>query len=130
MRADYDDIFYMKLALDAVEHWRNDPIFKDYYHESGMAFAENIGMGRGAIENYKKLGADVKLRSSRSRMLEGDLVAFSKKQTGRVQRSVSVGAKVKALCEASSKRPLLLALSTMKLLSRHCQLIPVEYVLE
>lgn len=59
MRADYDDIFYMKLALDAVEHWRNDPIFKDYYHESGMAFAENIGMGRGAIENYK-LGADVK----------------------------------------------------------------------
>jgi sarcosine oxidase/L-pipecolate oxidase len=60
VRADYDDIFYMKLALDAVEHWRTDPIFKDYYHETGMAFAENIGMGRGAIENYKTLGADVK----------------------------------------------------------------------
>lgn len=60
VRADYDDIFYMKLALEAVENWRTDPIFKDYYHETGMTFAENIGMGQGAIKNYKALGADVK----------------------------------------------------------------------
>lgn len=60
VRADYDDIFYMKLALDAVDEWRKNPIFKSYYHETGMAFTENIGMGRGAIENYKALGANVK----------------------------------------------------------------------
>ncbi|KAE9378260.1 sarcosine oxidase [Stipitochalara longipes BDJ] len=59
VRADYDDIMYMELALEAVELWRNDPIFKDYYHQTGMAFAENIGMGRQAIKNYKTLGADV-----------------------------------------------------------------------
>ncbi|KAH7346471.1 FAD dependent oxidoreductase [Rhexocercosporidium sp. MPI-PUGE-AT-0058] len=58
--ADYGDIFYMKLALEAVEHWRTNPIFKDYYHESGIALLENVNMGRGALENYRKLGVDVK----------------------------------------------------------------------
>ncbi|KAH0559377.1 hypothetical protein GP486_004111 [Trichoglossum hirsutum] len=58
IRADYDDIFYMKLALEAQELWRTDPIYKPYYHESGMLFAENIGMGQGSIENYKTLRAD------------------------------------------------------------------------
>ncbi|KAI9774044.1 MAG: hypothetical protein M1839_001929 [Geoglossum umbratile] len=58
IRADYDDIFYMKLALEALEHWRNDPIYKPYYHESGALFAEDTGMGRKCIENYKTLGGE------------------------------------------------------------------------
>jgi sarcosine oxidase/L-pipecolate oxidase len=58
IRADYDDIMYMQLALEAQELWRNDPIFKPYYHESGLLMAEQIGPGRKSHENYRKLGCD------------------------------------------------------------------------
>lgn len=58
VRADYDDIFYMKLALEAVEAWRNDSLYSPYYHECGMLFAEEISMGRLSFENYKTLGVD------------------------------------------------------------------------
>jgi sarcosine oxidase / L-pipecolate oxidase len=60
VRADYADIFYMRLALEAVHRWRNDPLYQKFYHETGMAFTENIGMGRATIKNYKALGAAVK----------------------------------------------------------------------
>jgi sarcosine oxidase / L-pipecolate oxidase len=57
IRADYDDIFYMKLALEALELWRSDPIYKPYYHESGMLFAEDRGMGSQVLANYRVVGA-------------------------------------------------------------------------
>jgi sarcosine oxidase / L-pipecolate oxidase len=60
VRADYDDLFYMKLALEALEFWRNDPIYKPYYHETGMLFAENWGMGSRVLANYEIVGADHK----------------------------------------------------------------------
>ncbi|KAK5659443.1 hypothetical protein OQA88_644 [Cercophora sp. LCS_1] len=60
IRSDYPDPIYMKLALEAQEHWRSNPIFQPYYHECGMLFAEEIGMGRAAYANYKKLGVDFK----------------------------------------------------------------------
>jgi sarcosine oxidase / L-pipecolate oxidase len=59
IRADYDDIFYMKLALEAQKLWRDDPIYSPYYHETGMLFAEDMGMGRKAFEHYKTLGGNV-----------------------------------------------------------------------
>lgn len=58
IRADYPDLLYMKLALEAQEQWRNDPIYSPYYHESGMLFAEDFGMGRDALQNYKTLLGD------------------------------------------------------------------------
>jgi sarcosine oxidase/L-pipecolate oxidase len=58
IRADYDDIFYMKLALEAQRLWRSDPIYKPYYRESGMLFAEDMGMCRKCVENYKALGEE------------------------------------------------------------------------
>jgi hypothetical protein len=58
IRADYDDIFYMKLALEAQELWRSDPIYNPYYHESGMLFAEDMGMGSKSFKNYNALGVD------------------------------------------------------------------------
>ena len=45
VRSDYHDIFYMKLALEAQELWRNDSLYKPYYHETGMLFAENVRQG-------------------------------------------------------------------------------------
>lgn len=58
VRADYGDVMYMKLALEAQELWRNDPIYKPYYHQVGMLYAESKGMGKSFIANYKKLGID------------------------------------------------------------------------
>lgn len=58
IRADYPDLVYMRLALEAQDIWRTDPIFKPFYHESGMLFAEEIGMGRASLENYKSLGVE------------------------------------------------------------------------
>lgn len=56
IRADYPDLLYMKLALEAQELWRRDSIHAPYYHESGMLFAEDFGMGRAALKNYETLG--------------------------------------------------------------------------
>jgi sarcosine oxidase/L-pipecolate oxidase len=56
IRSDYRDIFYMKLALQAMEAWRNDPLFKPFYHETGMMFAENAGKGVDWLLNYGLLG--------------------------------------------------------------------------
>ena len=53
VRADYQNIFYMKLALDAQQLWRSDQTYKPYYHESGMLYAENKGMARDFLRNYE-----------------------------------------------------------------------------
>lgn len=58
VRADYPDPVYMKLAIEAQDLWRNDPIFKPYYHQCGMLFAEEINMGRDSYANYRKLGQE------------------------------------------------------------------------
>ncbi|KAK3365355.1 sarcosine oxidase [Lasiosphaeria ovina] len=60
IRADYGDPLYMRLALDAQEIWRADPVFSPHYHECGMLFAEEIGMGRASFDNYRDLGVDTK----------------------------------------------------------------------
>ncbi|KAF3909503.1 hypothetical protein AA313_de0203907 [Arthrobotrys entomopaga] len=55
IRAEYEDAFYMKLAMEAQEMWRQDPIFKPYYHETGIIFAGIEGPGQAVIDNYKKV---------------------------------------------------------------------------
>ena len=56
IRADYHDIFYTKLALEAQEWWRSDGIFRPWYHECGMCFTEKGGWTKQASENFEKLG--------------------------------------------------------------------------
>lgn len=58
IRADYPDALYMALALEAQDKWRHDPIFSPFYHEPGMLFAEDFGMGRDVLANYKNLFGD------------------------------------------------------------------------
>ena len=36
IRADYEDIFYIPKALEAKEAMKWDPLFKPFYHESGI----------------------------------------------------------------------------------------------
>ncbi|KIW35046.1 uncharacterized protein PV07_01772 [Cladophialophora immunda] len=58
IRADYDDIFYMRLALEALEKWNTDPLYEPYFHKTGMLFAEDLGMGDSSFNNYKLIGID------------------------------------------------------------------------
>ncbi|TGO38579.1 hypothetical protein BHYA_0072g00420 [Botrytis hyacinthi] len=56
VRADYEDIFYCELALKAREMWKNNPLYKPYYHESGFVIVDDTGLGRRIIDNYENLG--------------------------------------------------------------------------
>lgn len=56
IRADYPDLFYMKLALEALEAWKGDPFYKPYFHRTGMLFAEDKGRGEAFNRNYAALG--------------------------------------------------------------------------
>ena len=61
VRSDYGDIFYCKLGLETLEKWRTDPLFKKWYHQSGLLKATDhaIDLVDKTLENYKKLGVDV-----------------------------------------------------------------------
>lgn len=56
VRADYGEPFYCKLALDALEEWRSEPLYKPYFHQSGVMKVDNTGLGRKIIQNFRDLG--------------------------------------------------------------------------
>jgi sarcosine oxidase/L-pipecolate oxidase len=55
VRAEYDDLLYMDLAIEAMKLWQSDPILKPFYHEIGILFAAILEPGLRVVENYKKL---------------------------------------------------------------------------
>lgn len=79
VRADYGEAFYMKVALEAMEVWRNNPLFKPFYHESGLINIDNTGLGRKMIENYKSLKTDIKPELVNSQQLNERYKAFFEK---------------------------------------------------
>ncbi|KAI1429746.1 sarcosine oxidase-like protein [Xylaria sp. FL1777] len=60
VRADYTNILYMELALEAMEYWRSDDLYSADYHQSGLAWVSDKALPRAIIENYKKLNATEK----------------------------------------------------------------------
>lgn len=58
VRADYADIDYMRLALEAKERWANDAIWKPFYHESGAYWVSTTDFSQRVQQNFKKLGVD------------------------------------------------------------------------
>ena len=62
VRSDYGDIFYCKLGLKAIERWHTDPLFEMWFHQSGLLKAtdHSTDLVEQILENYKKLGANVK----------------------------------------------------------------------
>ncbi|KAI2472253.1 FAD dependent oxidoreductase [Annulohypoxylon bovei var. microspora] len=58
VRADYRDPVYCKLALDAQDVWRQDPLWAPFYHQTGIYWISQSGFSGEVIENYKKLGRD------------------------------------------------------------------------
>ncbi|KAK0658007.1 FAD dependent oxidoreductase [Cercophora newfieldiana] len=65
IRSDYADIVYTRLGLEAQALWRNDPLFKPFYHESGVAWISSGGnpFGERAVRNFEELGAKQDVRS-------------------------------------------------------------------
>ncbi|TDZ29850.1 L-pipecolate oxidase [Colletotrichum spinosum] len=58
VRADYADIEYMRLALEAKQSWASDPLWKAYYHESGVYWVSTTDFSRTVQDNYRRLGVD------------------------------------------------------------------------
>lgn len=58
--ADYGDEFYMSLALKSQHEWRTNPLYKQFFHESGMVNIEGTGLGYRMLQNFKELGVESK----------------------------------------------------------------------
>ncbi|VDC00318.1 unnamed protein product [Peniophora sp. CBMAI 1063] len=60
VRTAYNDIFYTKLAQDAIAEWKNAEVWGDTYHESGvlvLGSPEQSAYAGLAYENDKAIGA-------------------------------------------------------------------------
>ena len=60
VRADYEDPFYMRLALEAMDFWTEDVLFKPYFHRNGAVWImPNPEYPERVARNYKELGANL-----------------------------------------------------------------------
>ena len=63
VRADYDDIVYCQLGLEAQDVFKNEPLWKPYFHETGIYWICRSDYAQEVIDNYKKLGREADLRA-------------------------------------------------------------------
>ncbi|KAL4914991.1 FAD dependent oxidoreductase [Aspergillus aurantiobrunneus] len=56
VRADYSDIVYCRLAVEAQDIFNNDPLWKPYFHETGVYWVCRDDYAQEVVNNYKKLG--------------------------------------------------------------------------
>ncbi|KAL6710871.1 hypothetical protein ACN47E_007928 [Coniothyrium glycines] len=63
VRADYDDIIYCELALEAQDVFKEDPLWQPFFHETGIFWVCRSDYAQDVIDNYKKLGRQADLRS-------------------------------------------------------------------
>ncbi|KAK5058591.1 hypothetical protein LTR84_010854 [Exophiala bonariae] len=61
VRADYDDIVYCELALEAQDIFRNDPLWQPHFHQTGIYWICRTDYAQDVIDNYKKLGRKAEL---------------------------------------------------------------------
>lgn len=76
IRADYDDIIYCKLALEAQDIFKDDPLYQPYFHETGIFWMCRSDYATQVIDNYKKLGRKADLQAvpvAEARKLYGGL---------------------------------------------------------
>ncbi|KAF2130701.1 FAD dependent oxidoreductase [Dothidotthia symphoricarpi CBS 119687] len=63
VRADYDDIVYCQLALEAQDVFKSDPLWKPFFHETGIFWICRSDYAQEVIENYRKLGRQADLQA-------------------------------------------------------------------
>lgn len=56
MRADYDDRDYCGLALEAQDIFASDPVWKPFFHQSGLYWMCSSDYARRCTENFERLG--------------------------------------------------------------------------
>ncbi|KAL4971453.1 FAD dependent oxidoreductase [Aspergillus desertorum] len=61
VRADYADITYCQLALEAQDIFNNDPLWQPYFHETGVYWVCRDDYAQAVVNNYKKLGRKAEL---------------------------------------------------------------------
>ncbi|UNI15462.1 hypothetical protein JDV02_001995 [Purpureocillium takamizusanense] len=59
IRADYEDIVYCQLALEAQDVFTSDPLWMPYFHETGIYWICRGDYAKDVINNFKKLGRKV-----------------------------------------------------------------------
>ncbi|KAF2645713.1 FAD dependent oxidoreductase [Massarina eburnea CBS 473.64] len=78
VRADYDDIVYCRLALEAQDIFKSDPLYQPYFHESGIYWICRSDYAGQVLDNYKKLGRTADLQAldvNEARKLYGGIFA-------------------------------------------------------
>ena len=76
VRADYDDIVYCKLGIEAQDVFKSDPLWQPYFHETGIYWMCRTDYAQDVIDNYKKLGRKAELQAvpiAEARKLYGGL---------------------------------------------------------
>ena len=56
VRADYDDDIYCELALEAQDIFESDPLWKPYFHQTGLYWMCGREYAQAVIKNFSKLG--------------------------------------------------------------------------
>lgn len=60
VRAEYEDYFYMSMALEALDEWGANELFKPFFHQSGAVWMmKNPDYVKTIAENYKRSGRKV-----------------------------------------------------------------------
>ena len=76
VRADYDDLVYCQLGIEAQDVFKSDPLWKPYFHETGIYWICRSEYAQDVINNYKKLGRKAELSAfpiAEARKLYGGL---------------------------------------------------------
>lgn len=63
VRADYDDIVYCKLGIEAQDVFNSDPLWKPYFHQTGIFWTCRDEYAGSVIGNYGKLGRKADLKA-------------------------------------------------------------------
>ena len=63
VRADYEDIDYCRLGLEAQDVFKTDPLWKPYFHETGIYWTCRDEFSGSVIGNYAKLGRKADLKA-------------------------------------------------------------------
>lgn len=56
VRDDYPDRLYMRMLAKAMPLWRQDKLYKTWYHEVGMLRADATSFGEESIASYRDMG--------------------------------------------------------------------------
>lgn len=56
VRADYDDKVYCRLALEAQEIFKSDPLWQPYFHQTGVYWTCRSDYAQNVITNHKEHG--------------------------------------------------------------------------